>query len=72
MCLRIDLIYQGLNKVEMVDAWTQTSNHESDNENINNFKDIKIKEERSISVNKNIDLNSYPMSLDDSPLAYFK
>lgn len=54
----------------MVDAWTQTSNHGSDNEGHDHHKEIHNKEERSLSMNKNIDLNSYPMSLEENPLSF--
>ena len=40
-----DRMKRNLKRIEMVDAWTQTSNHENDNENISNFKDIRIMEE---------------------------
>ena len=72
MLWKIDLICQELNKVEMVDAWTQTSNHESDNENPEITNDSLLPEEKSISINKNADLSSFPSTLVDSPLSLFK
>lgn len=66
-----DLTFHEINKVEMVDAWTQTSNHDTDNE----ARDDKIEVSQnsdSLSINKNIDSSSFPSTMIDSPLSMFK
>lgn len=55
----------------MVDAWTQTSNHDSDNETAED-KNETSQNADSISINKNIDLTTYPSTMVDSPLSLFK
>ena len=72
MLWKIDLIFLELNKVEMVDAWTQTSNNGNENDGQDVTNDTFLPEEHSISTNKNIDLSSYPSTLVDSPLSLFK
>lgn len=60
-----------IKKVEMVDAWTQTSNRGSDNEGEEKKDQNKISEGQ-ISLNKNPDMSFYSSKAEDTPVSLYK
>lgn len=61
-----------IKKVEMVDAWTQTSNRGSDNEAEEKKEIVKREPQKPLNNLKNADQSFYSAKLDDSPIALYK
>lgn len=70
MFWRIDLICLELNKIVMIDAWTQTSNKGSEAGD-EETKESLHREESSLN-GKTTDNSFYSTKVDDSPLSLFK
>lgn len=60
-----------IKRVEMVDAWTQTSNHGSDNET-EEKKDQLKSNDSTLVINKDTDSNFYNSRVEDTPLSMYK